>query len=89
MTTQITADQYDDATQIVAHAIDTSITQNEIVEIEVSGVSTDAILSELYEACDDLAKYPTDTGRIVEYWGRDAGNDWRVHVIIGAETDAA
>lgn len=90
MSTYITADQYASTHQAVTEAIGASIAQNEIVYIEVLRMTPETILRDLFEACDDTAEQPTDTGRTVEYWGRDIdGNDWRVHVSIRAEADAA
>jgi len=57
----------------IAHAIAQSIAQNEIVSLDWTQNREDALLV----AQDD----GVDAGDVVEAWGEEDGQQWRVHLI--------
>lgn len=70
-------------TDRVNDAIARSISHNEIVTLEWTADRAAALKA----ACEDYV----DTGDIrgVEYWGRDEGDEWRVHLLRPEDSLAA
>jgi hypothetical protein len=60
----------------VATAIRESILQDRIVTIDYSPARRD----ELRALAEDSAKTTWERGPLHEFWGRDEGAEWRVHL---------
>lgn len=77
MSTILNAHEYGAASQVVAVAIDRSISHDEIVHVDGYRMR-DAIIQALHDECENA----TDDGQGgTEFWGTNIdGENWRVHV---------
>ena len=59
-------------TTTAIEAIDRSISHNEVAYC----IDTQANRDRLFFECDDYV----DTGEVVDYWGGNGDDEWRVHI---------
>jgi len=62
---------------VAKEAIDSSVTQNQIVTLRLTADEQVDVTDELLAECDDSVENDT----VCEYWGKtENGDAWRVHI---------